>query len=100
MNLILRYFDEDLFVNYASSISSIAKPLSCSLTDKSQDTVYLATADASGLMVSFIQSNYLGFGSGVVIKEKGIALHNRGAGFSLDSSIPMSLAQEKTLSIP
>jgi gamma-glutamyltranspeptidase/glutathione hydrolase len=46
-------------------------------------TVYLTAADASGMMVSFIQSNYHGFGSGVVVPGTGIALHNRGRGFSL-----------------
>ncbi|MGE0613762.1 MAG: gamma-glutamyltransferase, partial [Hyphomicrobiales bacterium] len=46
-------------------------------------TVYLATADADGMMVSFIQSNYMGFGSGVVVPGTGIALQNRGAGFVL-----------------
>jgi gamma-glutamyltranspeptidase / glutathione hydrolase len=44
-------------------------------------TVYLCTADAQGRMVSFIQSNYKGFGSGVVVPGTGIALHNRGMGF-------------------
>ncbi|ARU05169.1 gamma-glutamyltransferase [Comamonas serinivorans] len=44
-------------------------------------TVYLCTADADGRMVSFIQSNYKGFGSGVVVPGTGIALHNRGIGF-------------------
>tara|TARA_A100001011_G_scaffold343354_1_gene377600 strand:+ start:226 stop:1791 length:1566 start_codon:yes stop_codon:yes gene_type:complete len=88
-------FDEELFANQASSICSIAKPPSFSLIDASQDTVYLATADASGLMVSFIQSNYLGFGSGVVVNGKGIALHNRGAGFSLDSSHPNIVGPRK-----
>ncbi|MGA0611772.1 gamma-glutamyltransferase family protein [Caldimonas sp. KR1-144] len=47
-------------------------------------TVYLTAADASGLMVSFIQSNYQGFGSGVVEPAFGISLQNRGHGFSLD----------------
>ena len=47
-------------------------------------TVYLATADSSGMMVSFIQSNYMGFGSGVVVPEFDISLQNRGVGFSLD----------------
>ncbi|WP_324669383.1 gamma-glutamyltransferase family protein [Geochorda subterranea] len=46
-------------------------------------TVYLCTADADGRMVSFIQSNFYGFGSGVVVPGTGIALHNRGAGFNL-----------------
>ena len=44
-------------------------------------TVYLCAADAQGMMVSFIQSNYKGFGSGVVVPGTGIALHNRATGF-------------------
>lgn len=46
-------------------------------------TVYLATADSEGNMVSYIQSNYMGFGSGVVIPETGISLHNRGNNFNM-----------------
>jgi gamma-glutamyltranspeptidase / glutathione hydrolase len=47
-------------------------------------TVYLATADGEGNMVSYIQSNYDGFGSGMVVPGTGIALHNRGFCFSSD----------------
>jgi gamma-glutamyltranspeptidase/glutathione hydrolase len=47
-------------------------------------TVYHAAADASGTMVSLIQSNYMGFGSGVVVPGTGISLQNRGTGFSLE----------------
>ena len=47
-------------------------------------TIYLTAADASGMMVSFIQSNYMGFGSGVVVPEYGLSMQNRGFGFSLD----------------
>ena len=47
-------------------------------------TVYLTSADESGMMVSFIQSNYMGFGSGVVVPGYGISLQNRGFGFSMD----------------
>ncbi len=47
-------------------------------------TIYLTTADANGMMVSLIQSNYMGFGSGVVVPGYGISLQNRGVGFSMD----------------
>ncbi|GAC1361317.1 MAG: gamma-glutamyltransferase family protein [Herpetosiphon sp.] len=46
-------------------------------------TVYLCATDGDGMMVSLIQSNYMGFGSGIVVPDTGIALHNRGADFSL-----------------
>jgi gamma-glutamyltranspeptidase/glutathione hydrolase len=46
-------------------------------------TVYLTAADESGMMVSYIQSNYAGFGSGVVVPGTGISLQNRGFGFSV-----------------
>jgi gamma-glutamyltranspeptidase/glutathione hydrolase len=55
---------------------------------KNGGTVYLTAADASGMMVSFIQSNYAGFGSGVVIPGTSISMQNRGAGFSLDPDSP------------
>jgi gamma-glutamyltranspeptidase/glutathione hydrolase len=51
-------------------------------------TVYLTAADDEGMMVSFIQSNYKGFGSGIVIPECGISFHNRGAGFTLEEGHP------------
>ncbi|WP_251551918.1 gamma-glutamyltransferase [Neobacillus muris] len=47
-------------------------------------TVYLAAADGEGNMVSYIQSNYMGFGSGIVVPGTGISLQNRGYDFSLD----------------
>jgi gamma-glutamyltranspeptidase / glutathione hydrolase len=46
-------------------------------------TIYLSAADENGMMVSFIQSNYMGFGSGCVEPQFGISLQNRGHGFSL-----------------
>jgi gamma-glutamyltranspeptidase / glutathione hydrolase len=62
---------------------------------KQGGTVYLTTADASGTMVSLIQSNYWAFGSGVVVPGTGISLHNRGANFSLQPGHPNQLAPRK-----
>lgn len=59
------------------------------------DTTYLATADERGQMVSLIQSNYTGFGSGYVVPELGFGLQNRGALFSLDPNHPNALAPGK-----
>lgn len=58
-------------------------------------TVYLATADQDGNMVSMIQSNYSGFGSGLVVPDTGISLHNRGNNFSLNPSHANFLAPGK-----
>lgn len=58
-------------------------------------TIYLTTADESGMMVSFIQSNYLGFGSGVVVPGTGISLHNRGHAFSMLADHPNVVAPGK-----
>jgi gamma-glutamyltranspeptidase/glutathione hydrolase len=56
-------------------------------------TVYLTAADASGMMVSYIQSNYMGFGSGVVVD--GISLQNRGGTFVLEPGHPNCVAPRK-----
>lgn len=58
-------------------------------------TVYLAAADHEGNMVSFIQSNYMGFGSGLVVPDTGIALQNRGHNFSMDKGHANSLEGNK-----
>jgi len=58
-------------------------------------TVYLTTADAQGRMVSFIQSNYLGFGSGVVVPGVGVSLQNRGHGFTTKPGHPNQVAPGK-----
>jgi gamma-glutamyltranspeptidase/glutathione hydrolase len=55
-------------------------------------TVYLTAADSKGMMVSFIQSNFKGFGSGVVVPNTGIALQNRGWGFNLRPGHPNEVA--------
>jgi gamma-glutamyltranspeptidase/glutathione hydrolase len=58
-------------------------------------TVYMSAADQRGMMISFIQSNYMGFGSGVVVPGTGIAMQNRGYGFSLDPRSPNVVAGRK-----
>ena len=58
-------------------------------------TVYLCTADGEGNMVSFIQSNYKDFGSGIVLPGYGINLNDRGAGFSLNPELDDYLAPRK-----
>jgi gamma-glutamyltranspeptidase / glutathione hydrolase len=58
-------------------------------------TIYLSAADERGMMVSFIQSNYMGFGSGVVEPLFGISLQNRGHGFSMDERHPNVVAPGK-----
>jgi len=59
------------------------------------DTVYLCAADGDGMMVSFIQSAYKGFGSQVVVPELGFSFQNRGKGFTLDPDHPNALAPGK-----
>lgn len=58
-------------------------------------TVCVAAGDETGMMVSFIQSNYSGFGSGVVVPDTGISLQNRGSGFSLKKDHPNEVGPSK-----
>ena len=58
-------------------------------------TVYISTADDQGNMVSMIQSNYMGFGSGLVVPGTGIGLQNRGNNFRMDSAHPNCVAPGK-----
>ena len=89
--------DDLLDKNYAATranlIQSLATPCATPGLPKG-GTVYLATADRD-LMVSLIQSNYEGFGSGILISETGIALHNRGLGFTLEAEHPNVVAPNK-----
>jgi gamma-glutamyltranspeptidase/glutathione hydrolase len=59
------------------------------------DTTYLSVVDRDGNMVSFIESNYAEFGSGLVADGTGFVLHDRGALFSLDGSSPNAIAGRK-----
>lgn len=82
---IKRYLEDQYGAQRASQINEnaiIPKPLDIPRTG----TVYLCTADPDGNMVSYIQSNYQDFGSGIVLKGYGVSLENRGRDFSLDPS--------------
>ena len=87
--------DEESLARAAAQISDRASVLPPMSLPVSHDTVYLCTADAEGRMVSFIQSNFFAFGSGVVIPGTGIAMQNRGSGFSLESGHPNCVGPAK-----
>ena len=59
------------------------------------ETIYLAVADSAGNMVSFINSNYEYFGSGIVVPGTGFALQDRGAGFTMTEGLPNTVAPNK-----
>src|SRR5882757_6213562 len=89
-----RLLDKEYLAQRAALIDpKRAKPASAG-TPKG-GTVYLTAADASGLMVSMIQSNYMGFGSGVVVPGTGIALQNRGADFTVSQGHPNQIGPGK-----
>jgi gamma-glutamyltranspeptidase/glutathione hydrolase len=71
-----------------------AQAWTCALAPRG-GTIYLSAADERGMMVSLIQSNYMGFGSGVVVPGWGISLQNRGHAFSLDPTHPNCVAPGK-----
>ncbi len=72
---------DDQYVNSRRKLIGENALLPVAGTPDQSGTVYLATADGEGNMVSFIQSNYKGFGSGLVVDGTGIALQNRGTKF-------------------
>jgi len=62
---------------------------------RGNDTVYLTAADANGMMVSYIQSNFFAFGSGIVVPGTGISFQNRGSGFTLEEGHPNQVGPNK-----
>lgn len=98
---------EDMGIDPATLIDPSYLARRCTLIDPARarpsivtgsftgDTIYLCTAERDGNVVSLIQSNYMGFGSGVVVDKTGIVLQNRGAYFSLDTTSPNALAPMK-----
>lgn len=87
--------DPTSLARIAAGITQRAAVLPPAALPASPDTVYLTTADADGMMVSFIQSNFHGFGSGIVIPGTGIAMQNRGAGFTLERGHPNEVGPRK-----
>ncbi|MDP7008414.1 MAG: gamma-glutamyltransferase family protein [Phycisphaerales bacterium] len=73
---------DDRVTKYANGISSNASLCEKETIPRYSSTVYVAAGDARGQLVSLIQSNFEGFGSGIVIPGTGIAMQNRGMGFS------------------
>lgn len=88
------FLNEEYAAKCRMLIEDIAKMPDADEPDSS-GTIYLCTADSEGNMVSYIQSNYMGFGSGVVVPETGISLQNRGNNFNLDPNHANHLAPGK-----
>jgi gamma-glutamyltranspeptidase/glutathione hydrolase len=69
--------------------------LSEKLNSRGKETIYLSAIDREGNIVSLIQSNYSGYGTGLVAPGAGFSFHNRGSGFDLESGKPNTLAGRK-----
>lgn len=90
---VAQMLDKDYAGDRRTLIQDTAIPLANPGLPKG-GTVYLAAADGD-LMVSMIQSNFEGFGSGILVPDTGIALHNRGSGFTLAANHPNQIAPGK-----
>jgi gamma-glutamyltranspeptidase/glutathione hydrolase len=86
---------------YASTLCAKIDPTRSAGTSKRApfsdrgDTIVLSTADRFGNMVSLVNSNYDGFGSGITVPGYGFILHDRGALFTLDPKSPNAIAPQK-----
>jgi gamma-glutamyltranspeptidase/glutathione hydrolase len=83
-------------INMSKAACAVEPAQLAGYTDsKGSDTIYLSTIDKDGNIVSLIQSNYSGFGSGLTAPGTGFVLHNRGALFTLEANHPNTLAPRK-----
>jgi len=89
------FLDRDFLHQKAANIDMHQASNILTVVPANPETVYLTTADSSGMMVSMIQSNYLGFGSGIVVPGTGISMQNRGKGFTLEDGHPNQVAGGK-----
>jgi gamma-glutamyltranspeptidase/glutathione hydrolase len=93
--------DRLLSKSYAKSLCGLVNPDRAAMTtpggvsDSTGDTIVLSAADRWGNMVSWVNSNYAGFGSGITVPGYGIILHNRGSLFTLDPKSPNVIAPHK-----
>jgi gamma-glutamyltranspeptidase / glutathione hydrolase len=78
-----------------ASGSALPSEIRAELAAHGQETIYMSAVDRHGNIVSLIQSNYEGYGTGMVAPGAGFSLHNRGAGFDLAPGKPNSLAGRK-----
>ncbi|HIN18774.1 MAG TPA: gamma-glutamyltransferase family protein [Gammaproteobacteria bacterium] len=80
---VAELLDPDQLARRAASIDPEKSSTPSAEIRPDHGTIYLSTADQSGMMVSYIQSNFTGFGSGIVVPGTGISLQSRGRGFVL-----------------
>ncbi len=78
-----------------ASCQVVPSNISAELNKHGNSTIYLSAIDKDGNIVSLIQSNYAGYGTGMVAPGLGFSFHNRGAGFQLTPGLPNSLAGHK-----
>jgi gamma-glutamyltranspeptidase/glutathione hydrolase len=78
-----------------ASCKVLPSEISQALNARGRETIYLSTVDKDGNIVSLIQSNYAGYGTGMVAPGAGFSFHNRGAGFDLKPNLPNTLMGRK-----
>jgi gamma-glutamyltranspeptidase/glutathione hydrolase len=92
MGVTPEQFLSDSFIDQCVQAVDMQKALPWPERSIPGDTIWMGTADSAGRMVSYIQSVYWEFGSGVVLSDTGVAWQNRGSSFSLDSASHLALA--------